>query len=292
VRTQGFARFPVLESHEFSYAHDSTPIPEEAYNTMENTSPVVIVTGASRGIGRAIAVEFGRNGHACVLAARDGIALTATADEIRALGGPEPLCIAGDLRDKDQPARVVEQALARFGRLDALVNNAGATKRGDFLALPDEDVLDGFALKYHATVRFCRAAWPHLALSRGSIVNIAGIGAHTPTAEFTIGGPVNSALINFTKALADRARGTGMRVNTVCPGPIATERLTVRIEALAAERGIDMAEAETEMLKLQGLARYGQPEEVARVVRFLCSDAASYIHGATIDVDGGVTSGI
>ena len=286
------SRSSLLETREFGYARPLISVSKEAYNTMENSSPVVIVTGASRGIGRAIAIEFGRHGHACVLAARDGIGLTRTADEIHALGGPEPLCIAGDLRDRDQPARVVEQALARFGRLDALVNNAGATKRGDFLALPDEDVLDGFALKYHAAVRFCRAAWPHLELSRGAIVNIAGIGAHTPTAEFTIGGPVNSALINLTKALADRARGTGMRVNTVCPGPIATERLTVRIEALAADRGIDVAEAETEMLKLQGLARYGQPEEVARVVRFLCSDEASYIHGATIDVDGGVTSGI
>ena len=259
---------------------------------MENNAPVVIVTGASRGIGHAIALEFARHGYACVLAARDSIALAKTADEACALGAPEPLCVAGDLREKDQPARVVEQALAHFGRLDALANNAGATKRGDFLSLPDEDMLDGFALKYHAMVRFCRAAWPHLETSRGSIVNIAGIGAHTPTAEFTIGGPVNSAVINFTKALADRARGTGMRINTVCPGPIATERLTRRIEALAAERGIGMAEAEAEMLRLQGLSRYGQPEEVARVVRFLCSDEASFIHGARIDVDGGVTTGI
>lgn len=259
---------------------------------MNTQPPVVIVTGASRGIGRAIAIEFGHHGHACVLAARDGAALASVADEIHALGAPQPLCIAGDLREAGQPARVVAQAVERFGRLDALVNNAGATKRGDFLTLSDEDVLDGFALKFHATVRFCHAAWPHLERSRGAIVNIAGVGAHTPTAEFTIGGPVNSALINFSKGLADRARGTGLRVNTVNPGAVATERLNVRIEALAAKKGLSFDDARAEMLRQQGLARYGEPAEIARVVRFLCSAEASYIHGATIDVDGGATPGI
>lgn len=258
---------------------------------MHNT-PVVIISGASRGIGRAIAVEFGQHGYICVLAARDGDALTRVAEEIHALGAPQPLCVAGDLREAGQPARVVEQAVEKFGRLDALVNNAGATRRGDFLTLTDEDVIDGFALKYHATVRFCRAAWPHMERSRGAIVNIAGIGANTPTAEFTIGGPVNSALINFSKALADRARGTGLRINTVNPGAIATERLTERIEALAAQKGLSLEDARAEMLRLQGLSRYGEPAEIARVVRFLCSDEASYVHGATIDVDGGATPGI
>jgi len=259
---------------------------------MHIDTPVVIVSGASRGIGRAIAIEFGQHGYTCVLAARDGDALARVAEEIHALGGPQPLYIAGDLREAAQPARVVEQTVERFGRLDALVNNAGATRRGDFLALTDEDVIDGFALKFHATVRFCRAAWSHLEHSRGAIVTIAGIGANTPTAEFTIGGPVNSALINFSKALADHARGTGLRINTVNPGAIATERLTVRIEALAAQKGLSQDEARAEMLRLQGLSRYGEPAEIARVVRFLCSDEASYIHGATIDVDGGATPGI
>lgn len=259
---------------------------------MSGNGRIALVTGASRGIGRAIALEFGRHGHACVLAARDAQALAAVAAEIGALGAPPPLCVAGDLREPEQPARVVAQAMDTFGRIDALVNNAGATKRGDFLALTDDDVLDGFALKYHATVRLCRAAWPHLERSRGAIVNIAGIGGNTPTAEFTIGGPVNSALINFTKALADRARGTGLRVNTVNPGAVATERLNVRIEALAAKKGLDFEAARAEMLRQQGLARYGEPVEIARVVRFLCSPEASYVHGATIDVDGGATPGI
>src|SRR3546814_13973081 len=116
--------------------------------------------------------------------------------------------VEADLSVAAEPERVVRAAVDRFGRLDILVNNAGATKRGDFLALTDADHLDGFALKYHATVRFCRAAWPHLVAAGGAVVNISGIGAQTPDAEFTIGGPVNSALLNFTKALAQDRKST------------------------------------------------------------------------------------
>lgn len=259
---------------------------------MRNDHPVVIVTGASRGIGRAIALEFGRVGYRCVLAARDEPALQSVVSELQALGAPPAVAVPGDLRLPEQPGRVVDAAISAFDRLDAVVNNAGATKRGEFLALADEDFIDGFALKFHGTVRMCRAAWPHLQARSGCIVNISGIGAHTPVAEFTVGGPVNSALINFTKALADRARGRGIRINTVCPGPIATDRLIRRIEAFAQEKALSLAEAEEAMRVAQGLTRYGQPEEVARVVRFLCSDEASYIHGANVDVDGGATAGI
>ena len=257
-----------------------------------NPEKVAIVTGASRGIGRAIALELARAGHACVLVARDEAALTRLAAEVVALGAPEARVVACDLRDPEQPARVVTEAIEYGGRLDVLVNNAGATRRGDFLALDDAEFIDGFALKFHATVRFCRAAWRHLVASGGSIVNIAGIGAHTPVAEFTIGGPVNSALINFTKAIADRARGEGIRVNTVCPGNIVTDRLRTRISALANEQGLDPAAAEAALRAQQGVRRYGQPEEVARAVRFLCSEDASYIHGVTLDVDGGARAGI
>lgn len=259
---------------------------------MQTEAPVVIVTGASRGIGRAIAAEFGRAGYHCVIAARDAAALDSLADELAAAGAPRALCAAGDLRDPAQPQRVVEAALAAFGRLDAVVNNAGATKRGDFMALTDDDFIDGFALKFHGAVRMCRAAWAPLKESRGCIVNIVGIGAHTPVAEFTIGGPVNSALINFSKALADRGRGEGVRVNTLCPGHIATDRLTKRIEVFAREQGLSYDEAEAAMRAKQGLTRYGKPEEIAQAVHFLCSAEAGYINGTNLDVDGGATPGI
>lgn len=259
---------------------------------MTKRSRIAIVTGASRGIGRAIALELAREGASLVIAARSREALDGVAAEAETIGAPAALAVDADLGRAGEPERVVAAAVARFGRIDILVNNAGATKRGDFLALADADHLDGFALKYHATVRFCRAAWPHLAAVGGVVVNIAGIAAQTPDAEFTIGGPVNSALLNFTKALARRALQDGVRVNALCPGHIVTDRLQARIEAHADKHAMSLADAREALRVHYGIHHFGEPADIAGMVAFLCSDRASYVHGATIVVDGGATPGI
>jgi 3-oxoacyl-[acyl-carrier protein] reductase len=260
--------------------------------TTEARHPVAIVTGASRGLGRAIALRLAQQGMILVATARNGAALDELVAQARSLGAPDALAVPADLALAEEPARVVEAAAARFGRIDVLVNNAGATKRGDFLTVPDEDHLAGFALKYHGAVRFCRSAWPHLARSGGVIVNVSGVGAQTPDADFTIGGPVNSALLNFTKAIAKRAVAEGIRVNALCPGHIETERLQARIRARAEQDGTSEDEAREALRVRYGIRRFGTPDDIAATVAFLCSEEASYIHGTTLVVDGGTTPGI
>lgn len=259
---------------------------------MTSRTRIAIVTGASRGIGRGIALELAREGATLVLAARSRDALAAVAAEAERAGAPATLVVDADLARAGEPERVVAAAAGRFGGVDILVNNAGATKRGDFLALSDADHLDGFALKYHATVRFCRAAWPHLVAAGGVVVNIAGIAAQTPDAEFTIGGPVNAALVNFTKALAKRALADGVRVNALCPGHIVTDRLQARIDAHAQKHGITADAAREALRSHYGIHRFGETGDIAGMVAFLCSDRAGYVHGSTIVVDGGATPGI
>ena len=259
----------------------------------ELSGKVGIVTGASRGIGRAIAETLAAEGMKLTLVAR-------SADQLRALAAalvaPKPhggeggsLVQAVDLSDPAVPAAVVAATVEKFGRLDLLVNNAGATKRGDFLTLVDEDWRDGFDLKFFGAMRCSRAAWPHLQSSQGAIVNIAGIGGRTGTAEFTIGGSVNAALMNLTKALADRGVRDGVRVNAINPGSIATDRLQQRLRSFASERGIDLGRAESEMARAFNIARFGEPAEIARVVAFLASPLAQYCQGSIVDVDGGAT---
>ncbi|HLT76933.1 MAG TPA: SDR family oxidoreductase [Ferrovibrio sp.] len=246
---------------------------------------VAIVTGASKGIGRAIAETLAGEGMKLVLAARSRDLLETLAGSLTT----ECLVQAVDLRDPAEPARLVQAAVQRFGGVDLLVNNAGATRRGDFLTLSDEDWQDGFALKFFGAMRLSRAAWPQLQKSSGSIVSIIGVGGRTGQAEFAIGGSVNAAAMNLTKVLADRGVADGVRVNAINPGTIATERLQVRIRSFAAEHGISEAEAAERMPRAMGVARFGEPAEIARAVAFLASPQAAYLNGAIIDVDGGLT---
>jgi NAD(P)-dependent dehydrogenase (short-subunit alcohol dehydrogenase family) len=144
-----------------------------------------IVTGASRGIGRSIALRLAREGAQAVLCARNAEALDQAVHEIKQAGG-EAFSLARDLRTPEAPVQLAAFALEKFRKIDIVVNNAGATKRGEFENLTEEDWADGFALKFFGTVRLTRAAWPHLKATSGSVVNISGIGGRTPGSQFTI----------------------------------------------------------------------------------------------------------
>jgi len=243
-----------------------------------------LVTGSSRGIGRGIALALAAEGCDVMLVGRDRAALDDTAAAIGKCGRRAAIA-AIDLREKDAPAKLIEQVRREFGMLDILVNNAGATKRGDLLALTDTD---GYALKFFAHVRLARAAWPLLAERRGALISIGGTAGRKPTAEFTIGSSVNAAVAAFAKCLADRGKTDGVRVNCIHPSIVETDRTRRRIKAEIERTGATEQKIREQLLReFNNPIRVGTVEDVGSLVVFAVSSRASWLHGATIDLDGG-----
>jgi NAD(P)-dependent dehydrogenase (short-subunit alcohol dehydrogenase family) len=251
---------------------------------------VVVVSGGSRGIGRGIALAFAREGAQTVLASSSAENLAAAVKAI-ATAGPEPLAVAGDLRELAGCEQVLARVKERFGRCDILVNNAGRTRAGNFIDLPDAAFLDGFALKYFAAVRLSRLFWPLLKAAQGHVVNIVGGAARSPDADFLIGGSVNAAVANFSKGLSRLGMREGINVNVIHPGNTATERQEELLTQRAAATGKSVDELRAAALAKSGVRRIGQVEDVAALALFLCSERARHIQGTAIAVDGGAGVG-
>ena len=251
---------------------------------------VVVVSGGSRGIGRGIAFAFAGEGAQTVLASSSAENLAAAAKSIAAVG-PEPLTIAGDLRELAGCEQVLSGVTQRFGRCDILINNAGRTRAGNFLDLPDAAFLDGFALKYFAAVRLSRLFWPLLKAAQGHVLNIVGGAARSPDADFLIGGSVNAAVANFSKGLSRLGMRDGVNVNVIHPGNTATERQEELLAQRAAATGKTVDELRAAALAKSGIRRVGQVEDIAALALFLCSERARHIQGTATAVDGGAGVG-
>ena len=251
---------------------------------------IVVISGASRGIGRGIALAFAREGAQTVLASSSEQNLAAAAKAVAA-EGPQPLTVAGDLRKLEACEQLFKRVNERFQRCDVLVNNAGATRAGAFLELPDAVWLDGFALKFFGCVRLTRLFWPLLKASQGSVVNIVGGAARTPDAEFLIGGAVNAAVANFSKGLSKLGNRDNVNVNVIHPGNTDTERQDELRRQRAAALGRTVDELRAEALTKSNMRRFGRPEDIAALALFLCSERARHVQGTAIAVDGGATPG-
>ena len=251
---------------------------------------VVVITGGSRGIGRAIAEAFAREGAQTVIASSSEANLGAAKKQV-AKAGAEPLAVAGDLRKLEGCQQLFKAVQERFKRCDILVNCAGATKAGNFVDLPDEAWMDGYALKFFGCVRLCRLFWPMLKESQGHVVNIIGGAARSPGADFTIGGSVNAAMGNFSKSLSQLGKRDGVNVNAIHPGVTETERLEPLLEQRSKASGKSGEELRKEATDKDGLRRLGKPEDVAALTLFLCTEGARHIQGTAIAVDGGATVG-
>jgi NAD(P)-dependent dehydrogenase (short-subunit alcohol dehydrogenase family) len=256
----------------------------------EFAGKVVVVTGGSRGIGKAIGKAFAREGAQVVLASVNADNLAKAAKEMP--GGPAPMTVAGDLRQLAACEALFKAVNDKFKRCDVLVNNAGATKGGSFFELPDEAFIDGFALKYFAAVRLTRLFWPLLKAAHGNVVNIIGGAARTPGADFLIGGSVNSAFANFSKGMSAIGNRDDVNVNVIHPGQVETDRVVTLFEQFAKAQGKTPEQVREEQIKKSGLRRIGQPEDVAELAVFLASAKGRHIQGTAISVDGGATPGL
>lgn len=252
----------------------------------ELSGKVGLITGASRGIGRGITLELASAGCDVMLAARDAAALDSVAREVRAHGRKAAIH-AADLTADGEPRRLVEVQAREFGRLDILVNNAGGAKRGSLFDLTEQDWSEGFDMKFFAHVWLCRLAWPQLKQAAGSVVFISGIGARAPVADYMIGASVIGASLAFMKALADLGKRDGVQVNAVNPGSVTTDRFRHRLEIIMRKTGLDEAAAIERHRSELDITRFGTPEDIAALVRFVVSPRGRLLHGSTIDMDGG-----
>jgi 3-oxoacyl-[acyl-carrier protein] reductase/bacilysin biosynthesis oxidoreductase BacG len=260
---------------------------------LELTGKTALVTGGSKGIGKAIARGLAREGVRVAIASRDSAVLDAAAKEIGNGARGEVIAIPADLSRADEVQRVAEDTVGRLGRLDILINNAGAIRGGDFLKIPDEQWTNDWSLKLVGYVRMARAVIPQMqAQGGGRICNIVGAAGRNPQATYLPGGIANAGLINFTKGLADFGAPSRILVTAVSPAATRTERWDTLMEQQAAAAGKTVEAFRAEAEKTYPLGRIATPEDIADLVCFLVSARASFITGACITVDGGASRGV
>lgn len=257
---------------------------------MERKS-VAIITGASQGIGRATALRLARDFSVAVLVARDKDHLDKTAFKINSLG-VEAVVFALDLRKPQAAETVISATLERFGRIDALLNIAGAVPQIDLFEMTDAEWDDGMALKFHGARRLTILAWPALTASKGSVVLISGSAALDPKPGFAAVAAVNAAIIALAKAFAEQGIKDGVQVNSVVPGPVMTRRRQSFFEKWAPAHSLTVDEAIRKFPGEVGISRFGTPEEIADLLAYLVSPAAKWLTGASIRMDGGEIKGI
>jgi 3-oxoacyl-[acyl-carrier protein] reductase len=255
------------------------------------SNAVAIVTGASQGIGQATAVRLARDFSGLVLVARSRANLELTAQAVTKAGA-EALIIDADVAKPDAAQAVVDQALTVFGRIDALLNIAGAVPQIDLFDMTDAQWEGGLALKLHGARRLTIAAWPALKAAKGSVVLMSGNSALFPKAPYAAVGTINAAIVALAKAFSDRGITDGVQVNSVLPGPVMTGRRRSYLQHWAPLHNMTVEEATARFPQEAGIARYGEPEEIAELMAFLVSPGARWMTGSTLRMDGGEVKSI
>jgi 3-oxoacyl-[acyl-carrier protein] reductase len=252
---------------------------------------VAIITGASQGIGRSTAIRLARDFSHIVLAARNSKALNEVADEVRPKGA-EPLAIALDLSQIESSEAVVKTTLDRWGRIDALLNIAGAVPQIDLFEMTEEQWNAGMELKLHGARRLTIRAWEALKASQGSVAFMSGSAALDPKPGFAAVAATNAAILAMAKAFAEQGIKDGVQVNSIIPGAVMTGRRRSFLEKWASAHNMTVEEAAKKFPEEAGISRYGRPEEIADLLAFMVSPAAKWMTGSSVRMDGGEVKGV
>lgn len=253
---------------------------------------IAIVTGSSRGIGRACAESLLGEGATVIVTGRDAARLEKTCGEMREKGG-KVLGVQVDLSNDADAKALVERAVTEFGRLDILVNSAATVTPSDFFDLTEDRWVQVFEEKLNGYARMLRHAVPAMRANKwGRVINISGVAARQPHAPTVTVGVNNAAVLNLTKALAGQVAKDGITMNAIIPHIINTDRQDDTMVEWAKITRQTEEEVRKERVARIPLGRMGRPQEVGDAVAFLASERASFITGAALHVDGGVTLGI
>jgi 3-oxoacyl-[acyl-carrier protein] reductase len=249
---------------------------------------VALVAGSSRGLGRAVADEFAREGAALVLCSRDEEEITSAAHEISSGIGGDVLPVQANLTDPDDVTRLLRTAQDRFGRIDVLVTNTGGPPAGPFDSHSPEVWRDAIAQNLESVLNMVRGVLPQMRTRRwGRVINITSIAVKQPVDGLILSNSIRAAVTGFARTLANEVAAEGVTVNNVMPGYTRTERLVHLAEHNAKSREVEVEDAYRTWEREIPMGRLGEPDELAALVVFLASQRASYITGTSIPVDGG-----
>jgi len=250
---------------------------------------VVLVTAASKGLGKAAALEFAREGAHVVMCARSD-ALDNAADQIKKETGASVLAIRADVTNQEDVDRLVEATVEKFGRIDILIVNAGGPKPGGFLDLKTEDWETAFNLTLLSAVRLCYAVVPHmLKQGSGSIVTTQSYSVKQPIDNLILSNSLRMGVIGLMKSMANELGAKGIRVNSINPAWTWTDRVEQLMTDRAGRSGKSVEEETATVASVIPMQRMGTVEEFGQAIAWLASPAASFIHGHAMMFDGGAT---